>query len=241
MVTFVTAYMLLNESRPNEKTADIYFSQFKRLVESGVNIHLFLQSSMLDLYNDIIGENPNVFLEIQEFEELEIYKELRTVEYTLPSQRNLTKDSANFMILMNSKIEFVKKAMTNNVYNSDTFAWIDFGIGHVIKNNETFNNLKTLSIKKGLYIPGPYSFNNVDFNSVCWRFCGGFFIGDKDSLEEFHSLYQKEFLNLVKSTGILSWEVNVWAFFERFLGWKPNWYYGDHNDSILNLDVLNQS
>jgi hypothetical protein len=233
MVTIVTAFVLLNENRPNEKTADTYFSHFKRLVESGVNIHLFLQSSMVQKYNKTIGKKSNVFLQIQEFEDLYAYKELQSVNYSLPLNRNLTKDTANYIIFQNSKIEFVKKAITNNVYNSDKFAWIDFGIGHVIKNDETFKNLKNLNIKSGLHIPGPYSFNNVDLNTVCWRFCGGVFIGDKESIEEFYALYQNHFITLVKTTGILSWEVNVWAYFEKYLGWKPIWYRGDHNDSIL--------
>jgi len=227
--------MKLPEERSETKTTEFYFQQFKRLVDTGINIHLFLQSSMIPLYKETIGERENVFIEIQEFEDLEIYKELRDIDYKLPSKRTQSKDTANYIIVQNCKIYLVKKAIDSNKYNSDTFAWIDFGIGHVIKNNETLENLKNLKISKGLYVPGCHIQTNINLNYVCWRFCGGFFIGDKESLEEFFNLYKKEFIDLVKKTKILSWEVNIWAIFEKHYSWKPIWYLSDHNDSMLNL------
>lgn len=237
MTTFVTAFMKLPEERPGTKSIEFYFEQFKRLVDSEINIHLFLQSSMISLYKKIIGEPKNVFLKIQEFEDLEIYKQLENINYNLPLNRTDTKDTANYMKLINSKIYFLKQAIESNRYNSDTFAWIDFGIGHVIKNNNTLVNLKNIKVNKGLYIPGCYNQRNVNLNQVCWRFCGGFFIGDKDSLEEFYNLYHQKFIELVKKTNILSWEVNVWAIFEQYYNWKPIWYLADHNDSMLNLPI----
>jgi hypothetical protein len=64
--------MKLPEERSETKTTEFYFQQFKRLVDTGINIHLFLQSSMIPLYKETIGERENVFIEIQEFEDLEI-------------------------------------------------------------------------------------------------------------------------------------------------------------------------
>jgi len=235
MVTFVSAFILLNESRPNEKNVDTYFSQFKRLVESGVNIHLFLQSSMISKYKETIGNPSNVYIQIQEFEDLEITRNLKDAKFQLPAIRTKTKDTVNYMIIQNSKIEFVYKAVLNNVYISKKFAWIDFGIGHKIKDDSTFSRLKDIFIDSGIYFPGPYQKHNFDFNRVTWRFCGSFFFGDKESIKELYDLYQSEFTNLVRTTGILSWEVNVWAYFEKYKGWKPTWYYGDHNDSIFNI------
>jgi len=235
MITYVSAFMKLPEERSGTKTSEFYFQQFKRLVDTGINIHLFLQSSMISLYKEIIGEPKNVFLEIQEFEDLYIYKQLKNIDYSLPLKRTETKDTANYIIVQNSKIYFVKKAIDSNKYKSNTFAWIDFGIGHVVKNNETLKNLKNLNLNKGLYIPGCHIQTKVNLNHVCWRFCGGFFIGDKESLETFFNIYQQKFTELVEKTNILSWEVNVWAIFEQHYNWKPIWYFADHNDSMLNL------
>ena len=226
--------MDLNEDRPSDKNTDMYFSHFKRLVNSNVKIHLFLQSRMVEKYTELIGNPSNVFVQVMEFEDLEIYRKLQGLNYKLPTTRCSIKDTDNFMILMNSKLEFVNIAIDNNVYNSEKFAWIDFGIGHVIKDDKTFQNLNNINIKSGLYMPGLYQVNNIDFNVPNWRFCGGFFIGDTKSIIELYTLYKNHFIELVKEYG-LTWEVNVWAYFEKNYDWKPIWYLSRHNDSMLKI------
>lgn len=70
---------------------------------------------------------------------------------------------------------------------------------------------------------------------ICWRFCGGFFIGDKNSLLSFYDVSIarfEEFLNLTKK---LVWEVNYWAWLELMGYISPVWYLADHNDSIINI------
>jgi len=227
--------MKLPENRPETRSIEFYFQQFKKLVNTEIQIYLFLQSSMIPLYKEIIGDAKNVYLDIQEFEDLEIVKEIKNIEYNLPLNRSELKDTANYIIVQNSKIYFIKKAMNNN--NASHFAWIDFGIGHIIKNNETLKNLKNIKLEKGIYVPGCHNKIKVNLNQVCWRFCGGFFIGDKESLDEFYKLYNQKFIEIVENTKILSWEVNIWAIFEEYYNWRPIWYLADHNDSMLNLPI----
>jgi hypothetical protein len=50
MTTFVTAFMKLPEERPGTKSIEFYFQQFKRLVDTGIQIHLFLQSFFINNY-----------------------------------------------------------------------------------------------------------------------------------------------------------------------------------------------
>jgi hypothetical protein len=45
----------------------------------------------------------------------------------------LIKDTHNYMIAINSKIEVVQDAIKHNSFNTNHFAWIDFGIFHVFK------------------------------------------------------------------------------------------------------------
>jgi len=70
--------------------------------------------------------------------------------------------------------------------------------------------------------------------AVNWRFCGGFFLGDRASLEDFHARYRKEFPAFLAESGTLTWEVNVWHALE-LRGWACEWYTADHNDSILRV------
>jgi hypothetical protein len=143
---------------------------------------------------------------------------------------------------MNAKIEFVKIAIDMNPFESDHFAWIDFSICHVLKNTESSlkylhmvsqSALKTpLLLFPGCWTKGMGAENIHD--KVNWRFCGGFFIGDKESLKEFYSLYRESFPRYLNETKKLVWEVNVWHKLE-FDGWKCTWFQADHNDSIIRI------
>ena len=82
-------------------------------------------------------------------------------------------------------------------------------------------------------------------NNVCWRFCGNVIWGSPLAIRYFRSLYDKYFkvfLHLssyksdVKKKGILSWEVNFWAWLEVMIDdWNPIWYAADHNDSLFHI------
>jgi hypothetical protein len=108
----------------------------------------------------------------------------------------------------------------------------------VVKNKNTLINLKNINIQKnGLYIPAIWPKTQVNFSRVCWRFCGGFFIGDIESILKFNSLYDKYFINIVNKYNVLPWEVSIWAYFELADYFSPYVYYADHNDSMLNVNL----
>jgi hypothetical protein len=91
---------------------------------------------------------------------------------------------------------------------------------------------------KCMLVPGCWSkYDNINIGHVTecinWRFCGGFFIGDKDSILKFDSLYKTKFPEFTQTYNKLVWEVNFWAWLEVNSDWKPQWYAADHNDSIL--------
>lgn len=102
-------------------------------------------------------------------------------------------------------------------------------------------------------------------NNVSWRFCGNVIWGNPSAIRKFRSLYDKYFKvflkissfsslynyettekkytdsaskirNSVKIKGILSWEVNFWAWLETNVEeWNPIWYAADHNDSLFHI------
>ena len=55
-----------------------------------------------------------------------------------------------------------------------------------------------------IYLPGCWNFkiNNLDYlsNSIVWRFCGGFLIGDKKSLIHFYIISNDYFLSFLNQT-----------------------------------------
>lgn len=229
-VTFVTCFIKLPEVRSNP---DIYLTQFKYLANLKINIHLFLDRRFISTFKSVLDNYKNIFVDYIALEDLNYFKKIEGLELQLPSHRNLTKDHKEFLILMNSKVELVKRAIDKNIFNSTHFSWIDFGLQRIIHNSDTFKLLETIPERKGIYIPGCHQSGPVGVHNVCWRFCGGFFIGDISSILEFYELYEKHFKNIIEANRTLTWEVNIWAMFECYYNWKPTFYLADHNDTII--------
>lgn len=223
-ITYVTALIDLEEHRPVDKSFERYIHLFNLLQTSGIRIHLFLSPSYrgkITLQNGII--------EYIRLQDLDTY---RIAPNGLPENRNELHDTRNFLILMNAKTELIRRAIKSRMHSTTHYAWIDFGICQVLRTPEL--TLKTLCDTnlpaRCLYIPGCWETPGSVFSYVNWRFCGGFFVGDKESLLDFAG----RMLNVLPTLPNLAWEVNTWAHLEA-LGWKPTWYKADHNDSMLNI------
>ena len=239
-VTFVTAFIDLQEEREKRHTPLSRFKFFEELSSTGIRVHLFLSKSYRSIYEKMIGTKPNIHLEFIELKDLTTYKDLLDLTYTIPPTNLPTKDTAHYHIINNAKIEFVERAIKMNVFSSDTYAWIDFSIGHMFKNpKETLQyiqNMKIITHVEQMYFPGCWSLHQglpELFSKVSWRFCGSFFLGGKKALLEFHRIYRIHFRNIVKNHGILPWEVNIWHYLENNDLFRPVWYAADHNDSIV--------
>ena len=240
ITTFVTALIDLSEDRPTGKDSTTYLNNFKPLADTGLPFHVFISSSFEEGFKNQYSEFSNIHYDVINLNELETFRELDEIEFTKPAVIiEDKKQTLNYNILMNAKIEFVHKAIASNKHNLEQFAWIDFGISYVIKNNNTFDLLQNIRLKnKALIFPTIWNKSQTkaqDFNNINWRFAGGFFIGDRDSLEDFYQLYRKNFRSLVSSKKVLTWEVNMWAYLEEFCGFTPLTYSSDHNDRILQI------
>lgn len=246
-ITFVTAFIDLNEDRPKNKSPDICIKLFKHIADSGVAICLYVSSIYENIGKDLENEYKNIkLMKITNLEDTETYKIITKFNPILPINKNDIKDTINFLILMNAKSEFVYNASLINPFNTEHFAWIDFSIFHVINNIEYvksqlqfFSNSKFKSPM--MLFPSCWSFEKTKeyiYNIstyVFWRFCGGFFIGDKLSIQNMHNLMITNLPNFIKhkGTNIIAWEVNVWAWLEINYDWKLDTYIADHNNTIL--------
>lgn len=162
----------------------------------------------------------------------------------LPNIRDKSKDNRDYMILMNSKLEFIKIAIDMNVWNSSFFCWIDFSIKYIVKNENIckhnilkisqYNMPLNIDGKMNIIIPGCTDRNNIFYTeNIDWRFCGGIIYGYKNDLIDFYDInyfYFKQFIYKYKT---LVWEVNIWSWLEFIEVFNPHWTYGDHNDTIF--------
>jgi hypothetical protein len=238
--TFVTAYFEIYPPNSNNKSREMRFENFSKLAKTNIPIIVFTDKESRPFFDDY----PNLTFVVIDFKELETYKETMKIGVkTLPEKRCMKKDTLEFMILMNSKAEFMKKAI--DIANSTHYCWLDFSILYVFKDVEySLNYLKDFSqktLQPTLFaIPGCWeigTFQNLLWNSINWRFCGGFFVADRESLISFYSLYREVYQKILFLSGRMTWETNIWHILEMEYNWKPNWFKADHNDSICQLPI----
>ena len=234
-ITFVTSFFhIYDEDYDAMKTIEWRISRFHEIARTGIKICLYIS---IDFINLVPKEYANVSI----IEAPTSFIASETVE--LPQQRNIQKDTVKYMQVINSKTDFMSDAICRNTWSSTHFAWIDFNISHVFSNKErTIQFLRELDMyklpDKCMLVPGCWNkYDNINIGHVTecinWRFCGGFFIGDKDSIVEFDRLYKQKFPEFIQTHNKLVWEVNFWAWLEVNSDWNPEWYAADHNDSII--------
>jgi len=260
-LTFVTAFIDLKEDRSSYRTIEKSFELFKSIAESNLNITCFLSKSFIDK-TKTWGENIKIIP--IDFEELDTYKTVKNIlskekKIILPKYRNEIKDTLNFMILMNSKFEFMQRAIQLETFKSN-YCWLDFNICHVFKDklnsiNYLVNLNKKINIEKNtVYFPGCWSQGtntNTLYDQINWRFCGGFFIGDVEGILNFYNLFKKHFPFILFNRNI-TWETNIWVYLELInkqeLSSEENffkgvcseyinikWFSADHDDSIIKV------
>jgi len=227
-LTFVTAFLNINNCDVNQ-----YFPYFERLAKSKIPIVLFMDINYKEYGEYLIKTYSNVKI-LKYITKKDLYVTKYTKNKKLPITRNYKKDTEDYLTLMNNKIYFVEEAMNSNLFNTSIFSWIDFRIYHIFSNDKLINNkLYELSIKKYdndiKYFPGNLTNINNIIDSINWRFLGGLFIIDKVNI---NNLVNKISI-LLNNLDTLTWEVNVWAILEYNNLFSFNWYYSDHNNSLI--------
>ena len=248
MTTFVTAYLkVYDEEYDSSRNFDNRLKYFMLLLELGINICIFIEPEFKSRFNKLEIKYKNLkIIQTLTINDLEFYKigEEHPELCFLPEKKNPAKDTKKYMFLMLSKLEFLKKSIDCNPYNSDYFCWFDFSLPYIFKDtNDTLLKIKKLANSKFkdnvVYIPGCWNSKTNDLNylsnNIVWRFCGGFLIGDKKSVLHFYMVSNDNFLSFLKQTRKLVWEVNYWAWLENADLISPLWYLADHNDTIVDV------
>lgn len=245
VTTFVTAFLNLHEDRSKDKSPETCFRFFGKLAATGIPIHAFVDPSYHHLLPPL---PPTVTVVPLSLEDLEIAKAVQQAQVKSPIKIPQTAtphhDTLAFHTLINAKPELVSQVAKSGLYSTPQYAWIDFSIFHVLKDEEqAYHQLLYLAhtlFRPGVYLPGCWGLGtHADslLTQVNWRFCGGFFLGDRASLEEFRVAAAQQ-VEAVLAAGHFVWEVNVWHRAE-LAGWRSQWYYGDHNNTILDLPASN--
>lgn len=246
-LTYVTAYIdIYDKGVPLQRTNEWRLQHFRNILTTGIQICIIISPNFEPIILDLKKEFPNIhILKIMTIQDTWVYKECLTHSYTISEQRSITKDTESYIHLQNSKTEFLQMAIEKNPFRSTHFAWIDFSIAYMFRKlQQSQKQLRVLGqiplTNKFFAIPGCWGKWDPErhehhMNHIHWRFCGCFFIADKESMLEFCNLYRELFPRFLKETKKLTWEVNVWAWIEYVSHWKPTWYDADHNDRCIQV------
>jgi hypothetical protein len=268
-ITYVTAYFPFRETphfqgNLSQDPVDIY-----HLLSSGIQLCLYVAHDCphLALFHEWARHHLNFRVMpryLTTWQDTRIGKILMNdKEWSLPSIRNLAKDTAEFITWTHTRIDLLNDVTENNPFicaaecvaecdnNTTTYVWIESQLPSLLYHrDETLRYLSTdferevdsLVALNTVYIPGgcyhPRVTNHSDITeSVYWRFCGGFMVfKDGATVRRFHEYYAPRFQYYLEKYHRLVWDVNLMAWFEVDDDEVDIvWYRGDHNDSIVRV------
>ena len=134
MATIVSVLLTnVNSNRNIEK----YIDYGKKLCNININKVIFIEEHIYNTY--FINEKyPLTTFIFTNKEQLYLYKYKGDdlTNFNKLCSDNPSKDTIEYMYVQCSKTEWVRVAIEQNPYNSDQFVWVDFGIYHIMNNDE---------------------------------------------------------------------------------------------------------
>ena len=110
-----------------------YIYLFYDIGISGIPIIIFTDPSLVNKFRIFPSSVKVIGVPLKE---LELYKLSMSYNGELPKNRSHTKDTKEFLAIMNTKVEFLLRA--SNMCEDKTLIWIDFGILKISKNHDKF-------------------------------------------------------------------------------------------------------
>jgi hypothetical protein len=230
--TIITSMLIPRSDGHMTHPVAAYLAHFEHLVATDLPIVVYLAPSLV---GSVRASNVTVIP--TSLEDLPLWRDMQGKELRLPADRNPVKDTADYLALVNSKTELVRRTIA--MTDADAMhAFIDFGIFHVIRDKaRAQNRIHALGATYAGLVTLPGCTRHVsDFlDRINWRFCGGFFYGPAAAMRTFANLHQQRARALLPT---LSWEVNTWAWMERHGELACQWYQADHDDSIFDFPEI---
>jgi hypothetical protein len=266
-IFFVSAF--ITNIHKNDKSIENYIVYGKKMIHQNMKQIIFLEKNIFyDYFKEYDNEPRHIFdYENKIFEYIninDIYfmffekKDIYLYDYKSDitnfqiSTNNPGKDTIDYMFVQCHKTEwikmsvfFIKQKQETNMDNLDLeFIWLDFGIYHIIKNDEIFeteikklNERSLLNVHKKIRIGGIWNLNNNYGNiytNIAWYFAGGIFGGNSiETLIDFADIMKKKCLEIIKERNSFIWEVNIWYLIHLEYPNLFDIYQCDHNVSML--------
>ena len=236
MTTIVSAFISNVNSNRNIEN---YIEYGKKLCSININKIIFIEEHIYNTYfkNEIFPLTIFIFISKEQLYFYQ-YKKEDLTNFNKLQTDNPSKDTLEYMYVICSKTEWIRLAIELNIFNTEQFVWVDFGIYHIMNNDEKLfihliTNLNNKSYEN-IRIASGTCYNLEQFyTKIQWFFLGGILGGHKDKLIEFADLMKKKCIDIMTHEKTIIWEVNIW--FLIFLENQELFdrYIANHNPSML--------
>lgn len=234
--TIVSAFMTQVNKHRN---TDLYIEYGTHLLRIHVPKVIFIEKEVYDIYFSLSSFPLTEFI-LFEKKENYLYDHTSVIESFKVNTDNANKDTLDYMCIQCHKTEWVKKAIEQNLFGTDQFIWMDFGIYHMIKDEALFQKYvmqMTMQTYTKIRIPScwnPDISRHTDiYNNIAWFFAGSLFGGDQESLLVFADKMREKCVELIEQKKHLMWEINVWYLIYQKIPSLFSYYECGHNTSIL--------
>jgi hypothetical protein len=216
-MTIVTAFIKLKKNRIAKSSGEYdYIESSKKTLGLRQNMVIFISEESMKFvtdYRDSLGLlNKTKIIKIDENDLYMISKYDELCEKTKNNKQPY--NNTKYIMAVNSRYQFIERAINTNYYKTDYFTWIDFAGGHIIN----FKNIKNIS------------YNRKDKIRICWigrykkqRFSynhevlgGGLFMGHKNTILKYCKLHNNEFTKLMKKGLIINDDKLCFFIFEKY-------------------------
>jgi hypothetical protein len=238
-MTLVSAFFS-NVNNTLEKNLDTYTKHGIALLKASIPKIIFVDEQMYERIKDYENENTKIILSKKS--DIYLYDYIDKLENFELHTNNKYKDTIEYMFIMCSKTEMIRKAIELNHFNTDQFVWVDFGIKHVFtcSDEEFREKINRLYIQKyekvriaSIWNPHQFGLSLDIYKDLAWYFAGGVFGGEKESLLSFAKHTKEMCIDIMDQKKTIMWEVNVWFLvFSRYPD-LFHLYQSDHNNTIV--------
>ena len=126
-ITFVTAFMNIypKDAPYGGKDFRWRFDRFVQLLETGIQLAVYVDETGVDLLEQCMEIFPNLkIMKVMSIYETWVHRlceQYGGQDIALPAIRNTPKDTYEYLVLMNSKIEFIHDTMEYRIFCLDRF------------------------------------------------------------------------------------------------------------------------
>ena len=238
--TIVTAF-ISNINVNKVRSLDTYIEYGKKLLSIPNPKVVFMDSYSYNTYfKDIESSFPLTKFIKYDKEEIYLYNYKDQLTKFNINTGNKEKDTLDYIFVQCNKTEWVQKAIDMNIWKTNQYIWVDFGIYHMIRDDEKFAAGIHQMVKKSydtLRIASckwkDYSISYNVYETITWTFAGSVFGGDIDSLLKFAYLTKAEILRTIKERNHIMWEINIWYIVNKKHHELMDFYNCAHDIRIL--------